>query len=278
MTKLAVSYSEINTARQCPHKHLLSYKQRWTRQTSSLPLIRGTNWHSILELWYKGIKDENVTEATTIINELIESVEDEEQRDILQWMWSGYQEKYGFDQEWEIIDVENKYETWLPTPTGSRSKIRIKLKIDMVIRDRSSGKYYVVDHKSTGSPVKTKDYALDDQFGLYVWGMKQLGYPIFGSYHSAALTRKNKVKPQDLDDRFARTRLYRTDKELQTLAVEAYHSAAAVWYQGHEHRTPNTETCSRMCDYKEACLGGRKGMDEQRLLEASGFVQDFTRH
>lgn len=288
MTKLTVSYSEISTARQCPHKHKLAYQDRWTRETKSPALKRGTLWHTILETWYRAIKEsyklriddakDRIQLAKQDIGGMLSEIDDTEERELLSWMWEGYLEVYGEDEDWQVLSVEQTYIAPLKTPTGNRSRIDLKIKLDLVVLNLPDNRIYVVDHKTARNMPTDREYALDDQFGLYIWGMKQIGVDIFGAWHSASRTQKNKSKPQDMSDRFKRTKMYRTDTELDTLAVEAYLTAKTVWYDQANWRSPDPDTCRWKCDYTEACLGSRKGMDEPNLLKSLGMVQDFTRH
>jgi hypothetical protein len=133
--------------------------------------------------------------------------------------------------------------------------------------------------------------AYDDQFGLYVWGLRQLGKRVFGCVYNAARTLRlqEDIKvpgKTPLDQRFDRIPLYRTDKELDRIAIEAYLMAYSRYRQQADvirlgtdsPRHTDTERCSWRCDFKEACLAGRKGLDMRQFLRDQGFVQDFSRH
>jgi len=282
MTTRIVSYSELDSYRQCPHKHELSYKQRWRGANTSEALARGTLWHLLMERHYTELinrdstTDQRLTQArdVTLANA-------GEHAELLAWMYEGHLEMWGLDEEWEILAVEHPIETWLPTAKGGRSTFKLKAKLDLVIRQH--GKIWVVDHKTCKNLPKDKELDIDDQFGLYTWAMRRTGTNVFGSIHNAARTQRNKNPerfPQELDERFNRTMLYRTDIELETLALEAYRTALGAyrWAPGEAPRAPNTDTCRWRCDYTEACLLGRKGVDETQVLLDSGYIQDFTRH
>jgi hypothetical protein len=278
MSKHVVSYSEISTARQCPHKHLLAYRERWVGEIRSPALRRGTAWHKALEIWYRSLMLEPGAGRPVDVVDFLMDVDDTEERELLLWMWAGHLERYATDNQWQILAVEHAVEVALPTPKGNTSNIRLKAKIDLIVREHATQRIYVVDHKSARNMPGPLEFAIDDQFGLYVYAMRQTGVDVFGAQHSVARTQRNVTKPQSLEDRFARTRTYRTADELHTIAVEAYKTAAAVWYGGADYRSPNTDTCRWRCDYTEACLAGRKGLDERQMLEALGYRQDWTRH
>lgn len=293
---ITVSHSEIDSMRQCLHKHELGYKERWQAPTTSRPLSRGILWHQVLETHYRIIWEmqkgnlllsalpevlKRQVVGKLLYNDDLSQTEDQE---LIEWMYTGHVEQYGFDEDWRIMAVEFAPEVYLPTDRGGRSRFKLKLKIDLVVRDRTTGdKLWIVDHKSGKDLPKKKELDIGDQFGLYTWAMRQIGHRVFGSVHSAARTQRNKDQekhPQTLDSRFHRTLLSKTEIELNTIAIEAYRTARAAyrWKPGEAPRSPDEDRCRWRCDYTEVCLMGRKGMNEHEMLESSGYVQDFTRH
>lgn len=298
-TTITVSWSEIDTFRQCPLKHQLAYKDRWRKPpVEGTPLSRGSLSHLVLEEHYNAIKrgepvvitgiaGANTATTNDRINELLNLgnrlPRQTEEQDLIWWIYSGYLEMYGHDPDWGIVAVEYRNEFYLPAPGGGRSRYKIKMVLDLIVRDKRNGKLWVVDHKNTKDlPTGDKMLELDDQFGLYMWGARrQLKLDIVGSIHNCLRTQRNKVKPQPLDERFKRTQLYRTDAELDVIAHEAYATARRAWAQtpyGTAERNPNSDTCRWRCDFTEDCLGGRKGIDMRRSLILHGFTQDRERH
>jgi hypothetical protein len=291
------SFSEIDTARQCLHKHRLGYKERWRSERTSPALAKGSLWHLVLEAHYLSLRatqkgndtgvsflpDQRLDMAVDSVKPLLFQPNSKEPIDdiaeLIIWMYSGYVRHWGIDEQWRILEVEHATEVWLPTAQGTRSRFRLKLKIDLVVK--TDGHIWVVDHKSGRNLPKRKQLDINDQFALYTWALRQEGKEVFGSLHNAARTQRN-VDPstQSLDSRFERNRLTRTDAELDTVAVEAYRTLRNTWRIpiGEEPRSPNEDTCGWRCDYLEPCLFGRKGRDEYRMLEDLGFRQDFTRH
>lgn len=302
-----VSWSEIDTARQCPHKHVLSYQERWRKDSSSPALNRGTSWHTMMEVWYDRTKPEDVRrqEIYEFCNQHRDPSFRGSEDDLLWWMFEGYADHYGDDSRngWKIVAIELPFQVPLRYPAadgnGRRSRIHIKGKIDLIVL--WNGRLWVVDHKTCARLPTDKELALDDQFGLYSWAMRQLGRPIFGSLHNAVRTKMPAPDSRPVDDqgrslnkdgsvskqqpagstpadRFKRTLMNRTDMELITVANEAFETMHTLYYKGQTERHPNSDTCKWRCDYTETCLAGRKGQDERRLMEDYGFRVDLTRH
>lgn len=299
-----ISFSELSTARQCPLKHELAYVDRWFKpQPPDSALFKGTWWHRALETHYLELlrqqrqskkKRRELKLARACVGDLLgEQCKDDAIRDLVWWMYTGYIDHYGTDDEWQILAVEHSAQVRLPTLNGNPSQFILKIKVDLIVRDRTTKtkNLLVVDHKSGKDLPKKKELELDDQFGLYSWGLRQLGHKVFAQRYNAARTLRLKADIDNpgatpLDERFQRVGLYRTDQELNEVALEAYLAARTRYREQTElrragHRSPRAtepQTCSWKCDFKEACLAGRKGMDIARFLRGSGFTQDYSRH
>jgi len=320
-----VSFSEADTAKQCPLKHQLSYVERWTSDPEvDSPLAKGTAWHLAHEWHYRTIKqhqdradelgeqvDERAveTDCRATVARVIDTriaPQSSELADLIDWMYQGHIHHYGIDPQWRVLAVEHAAQCRLPTSTGRPSGFVLKMKIDLIVAEGRGVRppIWIVDAKSCRNLPKGKDHDFDDQFGLYTWGMRRLGKSVFGQIHSAARTerlvkeakawRAENVPPepyvpgevQPMDQRFKRSRMYRTDVELDTLAVEMwqvmrtrYDQQRAATRAGIDSpRHTNPDTCSWRCPYTEPCLAGRKGVDMRQYLRDKGFQQDFTRN
>lgn len=303
-----ISFSELDSFKQCPHKHLLSYVERWTKDRDETTAAgRGTLWHKMLDAHYTSLKTGEGTPVQMVDEQLFmfrKAGKDEEVLELLKWMYDGYIEQWGLDEDWEILRIEYKAVVPLKYANGRMSRFDLKMVIDLVVRDRKTGKVWLIDHKSHAALPKDKDLELDDQFGLYTWGLRELGHKVFGCVYNTARTKMNlgdkpsvreewrrkkaagekpgaEPKAQPLDARFDRYLMTRTPREVETLSLEALDTARTMYSRENRHeRHTNTDTCKWRCDYTEACLMGRKTSDarERVFLGDLGFRQDFTRH
>jgi hypothetical protein len=298
MSDHVVSYSELDTYRQCPLKHTWAYKERWKKPAiTDGALAKGSLWHLILEDHYNVIKnggdlqDAELAVAGYFTDE--RSGVTTETQELMEWMYHGYVEQYGSDPNWEILAVEYPFVINLPDPAGAASPYDIKGKIDLVVRNRDNGTIWVVDHKSGANLPDQMDLEIDDQFGLYVWALNQPGHDKWtptGAIHNAARTTRNvadkpgyvgKSQPQTLDQRHRRTYLNRADVELKAIALDAWAVASNAYPTTDDrplYSSPDPRQCGWKCDFKEVHLLARKGKNPQQALSEYGFVQDFTRH
>ena len=309
--QIVVSWSEISSRRACPHKHHLEYRKRWTKaKPLNSALGKGVLFHKVLEAYYLGRKNnKSLAECYALGQDVIDAVPveseyDEEAIQAVQWMYDGYHEQYYGDSLWRVKAVEHRFKVRLPVVVAGQPDIWLKGSIDLVVQDEKN-RLIVIDHK-TGAALPKPDQAfeLSDQFGLYLWALKQLKTPVWAAMHNAIKSKMNKgdipgeierwevrkaagekpgVKPkkQLLEDRFARRNIVRTALELDTLAREAAATAAdAYMHPEFNQRTPNEDVCRYMCSFREPCLDGRKMGKEWELvrLKEENFVQDFQRH
>jgi hypothetical protein len=311
--RIVVSFSEIDTFRDCPLKWKLAYIDRWSKEPEEgSALHRGSAWHEVMAIHYRTLRetagydwsdDARLKLAWTRISESGAFGDDEgqtEQQNLLQWMYLGYVELYGVDAGWEILAVEHKAEVPLLTSKevaehadlATRAKpesvdvIRpvrfwVKIIIDLVYRDRLTGKIWIVDHKTFGDPLRIGDLELNDQFGIYTAGLRAMGKKVLGACHNGARTKKLK-RVMTMDERFARKLLSRTDVELDNLIID-FRNAARMAYDvmkpaGLLYSAPNPRQCGWKCDYERAHLAARKGVPIEQSLRDYGFQQIKERH
>ncbi len=305
MSEIIMSYSELDTYRQCPLKHQWSYVERWRRPSAADgALAKGSLFHLVMETHYGVLQKHDRKTPTSCEAALAESREavkihlydqktgsQSETQALIEWMFDGYLAKWGADPDWDIVGIEQAFQLPLIDDAGQESPYQLKGKIDLVVRDRMTGHLWVVDHKSGANLPNMMDLEIDDQFGLYSWAMKQLGTPVLGAIHNAARTTRNtadfpdytgKLSPQTLEQRHLRTLLNRSEVELQAIARDAWAVAANAYpVEGKErplYSSPDPRNCGWKCDFKEIHLMARKGRNPEAALSEAGFVQDFTRH
>lgn len=301
MEPIIVSYSELDTYRQCPLKHQLGYKLRYRKETTSDALNRGTLWHHIMEAhyttlktWWDGDRDMAEGFVLEVARQAVEKILEDsgsEHAELVAWMYQGYVDHYGIDDNWRPLALEYAFQIPLPNEKGRPSRYHLKGKIDAIMRDMNTGLIWVWDHKSGANLPSQMDLEIDDQFGGYTWAMRQLGHKVVGSLHNANRTTRNmadfpdytgKSKPQTLEQRHFRTYLNRGDQELTSIALDAYNTARNAYppksMQLPLYSSPDPRQCGWKCDFKEVHLAMRTGIPAKEALEDRGFIQDFTRH
>lgn len=298
---IIVSYSELDTYRQCPLKHAITYGQRWTKPVKEgSALQKGSLYHLCQEELFRLIKefqDENNgknpkgEEVGMLVDRFWSAVapllydtrtgEQSEVQGLIEWMMKGWLDHFGLMDAWRVVGVEHQIITPLRDERGRRSRYHLKAKIDLVVRMRSTGGLWVVDHKSGANLPSDMDLEIDDQFGLYTWAMREVGRRITGTIHAANRTQRNKSF-MPLDTRMKLTYLNRDEQELTNLALDAYRVARAAHppkgQQVAPYSSPDPRQCGWKCDLKEPHLLMRRGRKMSEVLREYGYKIDRTRH
>jgi len=257
---IKISHSEIDSYRQCRFKHQLQYREGWRSEDTAPALQRGTHFHTMLELHYR-----HRGEAAL---EYLSTVEDNDQRELLAWIYSGYCSKWGEDLGWEVIDVER----WIEVPLAD--DVVLRGKIDLIARDEK-GRVWIWDHKTSQYLPKAREHDLDDQLTVYLWALREEGMDVRGAIYNACRTNRPKSKEPKLEERFDRYMVFRTDAELETVRRE-YTELAREAYQageGDRPRSPDPDKCRWRCPFVEPCLLGRRGGDSRGMMRDFGFIQ-----
>jgi hypothetical protein len=302
---IIVSYSELDTFRQCPLKHAILYGQRWTKPVKEgSALQKGSLYHAVMEehmrvvkAWQDRLKAETGSDRIPthlhqqVLNECWEAVRpllwdnttgtQTDVQELIEWMYEGWIENYGINEDWRIVGVEHQIITPLRDERGRRSRYHLKAKIDLIIRKRDTGGLWVVDHKSGANLPTDMDLEVDDQFGLYTWAMREVGKRITGTIHAANRTQRNKSF-MPLDTRMKLTYLNRSEQELTNIALDAYRVARAAHPPASQktppYSSPDPRQCGWKCDLKEPHLLMRRGRKPAEVLTEYGYVINRTRH
>jgi RecB family exonuclease len=305
MEPITVSYSELDTFRQCPLKWYVQNVQRWQKpDQAGSGRSRGTLWHAVMQAHYQSLREtagsmpdwQRLSRAAQAVHPILnegDGIQTEDQ-ELAEWMYAGYVDRWGVDPKWEIVEIEESFTVELPRPADAPDSGRtflLKVKIDLGVISREHGRpgFWVVDSKSGANLERRGDLDLADQFGLYVFAKRQQGIRAVGSLYSGARTTRNtgdfpgaakRYKPQTLEQRFEREQMSRTDLEVTRLAEDAWIAADEAYGMlerrgGRVYSAPDPGTCKWKCDMREAHLLMRKHKQVKLpvLLRDFGFVQ-----
>jgi hypothetical protein len=299
---VVVGQSEVADFRQCPLKHKLRWREGWYLPADHPELSEssdtGTQWHAIIARHYQLIKEfqqagkeidgEHIgREVGKFLVAYADAVGMTDERfALLQWMYEGYVERWGFDRDWEIVNIEQTLVTPIFNPeTGERTRFMLRWTADLVVRVRSlGGRIAIIDNKtvaSSGAWSRT-DVDISDQLGLYTrgWNRLYVADPAIYSMHSQV--RRDKLKrPMTLSERFSRLHGNRTDAELDEIEADLIDDLERMHSERNLARPtshPDPKQCGWKCDFKEAHIVLRRSGGDwdaaRRVIEARGMVND----
>lgn len=181
----------------------------------SMPLIRGSLLHlglahhyahqSIRKHGFALVNGVRVTDHDELLPPM-EAVEMEAQKNGI--LWTGhvpsiidcieaYARKWGNDDNWDILGIEHEYRMRLPTLP--REVSLYTQRADLVVRERSTGKVWIVDHKSAYmlNGKTAKQYVLHGQF----LGYQAIGRKEYGRDFGGVLLNRIKINGNEFDRR-----------------------------------------------------------------------------
>jgi len=171
--KSVLTYSALNTFRNCPRKYKLRYVDNLRRPEDPEALAFGTVIHEALRLWYTLPANGHRLLAVLDFLDKQFPASDADSRQKAQWqlaraMMLGYAARYA-EEEFEVLHVEKEFEGEIRNPdTGRLSQtFTIAGKVDGIVR--TADELYLIEHKTASS--LTADYLdrlwTDTQIALY---------------------------------------------------------------------------------------------------------------
>ncbi|MBX3387190.1 MAG: PD-(D/E)XK nuclease family protein [Phycisphaeraceae bacterium] len=205
--KSLLTYSALNTFRNCPRKYHLRYVEGLRRPERPEALAFGSVIHSALEAWYRLVGDparllkvQDLIEAAFPLRDADPAVR--HHWHLARAMFEGYAARYP-SEPFEIVEIEKEFTAEIRNPdTGRESQtFVIGGKADGIVR--MDGELYLLEHKTASSI--TSDYLdrlwTDTQIALYSHYLRELGYPIVGVLYNVLLkTRLRQREGETLDE------------------------------------------------------------------------------
>ena len=284
-----VSYSELEAFWQCPTKHRWAYTDQWRTEEAKPALDRGTVWHAMLQTHYEVTRrpdfgklgEQDLQElGDKVLATMVSGGLDAEQNELLTWMYAGYAENYGIrEPEYDILATEINRTIPLPLP-GDASKpgpYALKVKIDMITRNKRTGQLLAWDHKTASDFTPVERLMWRPQFPLYTWALRAAGLDVAGFMVNSARTKRNKG-PMAMDQRFQRRYLIYTGKQLTWHALNAAKTAHAIHDRERaEYSAPRDLSMGACtwCDFHKPHAQIIRGADVEQAMTDFGFVRGF---
>lgn len=248
MSRDVLTYSALNTFRNCPRKYKLRYVDHLRRPESPEALAFGSVIHNALERWYGHDAHGAVTRRLFEVLDYIDSQfphrhGDDEQKQrwhLARAMFEGYAARYT-SEPFEIVEVEKEFTAEIRNPdTGRPSQtFVIAGKADGIVR--LDGELYLLEHKTASSI--SGDYLdklwTDTQIALYSHYLRELGYPIIGVLYNVLIKSRLKQRAGETEAEFQARRAAlaaknksgrSTAKRQEPESDEAFRARLAEWY------------------------------------------------
>lgn len=207
----------------CQKLHQIKYIWGW-RAIASEEMEFGSIMHAGLEEWWKAYMNGDGANAFFAaihgINAYVQKCETLDESGVAKAriMMLAYDTRWSDEMsDLEVLAVEKEFKAPLPTPTGKPAKgLFIAGKIDVIVRRRSTGQIFMIEHKTSGAdltPGSTYWQRLrtNSQISMYHEGAKTLGYTLDGCIYDVIVRpaqRPHKATPEALRKYTKEGRLY----------------------------------------------------------------------
>lgn len=267
-----ISNTEVGTWETCKRKYYFSFDLKLEKIQRSEPLTRGLIVHEVLDVYYTMIKEgHSTTDAKHIALQRLSAIMTKPESDmslcleikaLLERYWANVD-----DSDWEIIAVEQDYD--LPMT----DEFIMPMRLDLLVKQRSTGKVFIVDHKVVYDFWNYHQTALNPQFAKYVAALRYNGMKIDGCILN--FIRYRKMKDQDPAKYFKRDVVVPSNAKIRNTVREhviscqeimEYRAKPAATREAIAVHCLNTMIC-KGCDFKDLCAAEIDGGETEFLLQ-----------
>lgn len=193
-SNMEVSISEIRNFKSCPRRWYLKHVLKIEPPQVGTARAFGTIMHAALETLYRTRGDFGLS-SIELEKQIQATPQENLTEDDAKMLRALFDEYYKFAVDkgdfilWDIVAVEAFHSVFMPEWNAT-----FKARFDLVVKDRSTGAIYVVDHKTT-KQFRDTPLDMDEQVTSYLW----LARRVYGNVKGVIFNRIKKIMPvQDI--------------------------------------------------------------------------------
>lgn len=213
-TRQLLTSSRLRAARSCRRQHHLAY-DLGIRPVGEADTTRfGSLFHAGQEWWWRGAQsgvtgDALLTTALTAMEQAAGPETDAYELVRAEVLLTGYHERWEPSlADYEVLGVEVEFTCELVNPTTHQASRTWKLggKMDVIVRERATGRVLVVEHKTSSEDISQgseywRRLRMDGQISVYFVGAHSLGHDVAGCLYDVIgkpALRPAKATPPEL--------------------------------------------------------------------------------
>lgn len=282
MEPIVVSNSEVTTFLGCKRKHFFAFEMKLEPTDPNRAILRGTIGHEILSDIAKAIKDQIAKPLNVVLDESLQKAMQNYPLEIVlevSVLVTNYLTHVHWWRDWEILGTEDELHVPLT------EQVHGGMRYDLLVRERATGRVYVVDFKFTYDFWSPHDHEINGQMPKYITFMQLKGYKIDGGLLEEIRTRKLSAKSQaDPSALWKRTAYHPTKARKQSML--RHHVAVSLAIADHR-ALPLQERFDRslpvldkygacqFCDFTNLCTPAIEGA---KLDELGITIREFYQH
>lgn len=280
------SYSQLQTWDRCHFSWYLNYHEKWATTETKSYFVEGNVGHDLLMIYYKNIGLTDHASCVRLVKQKVSQYHtaagnEPEKLEIvtkIARVVKRYLEEFAnYDtQKWDFLDAEKYFEIPLRTPKGR--DYLLEGYIDILAREKSTGRIWLWDHKFVGrssSFWSEAELTMDSQLPTYVGALHTMNVPIFGAMVNM-LNKWKYAKPVDdvPENLFKRKPVMHSDKELLSRLQETGRMVDEILEccESGIFRKSLKKDC-KDCFYVDPCLMTVKEPQEPVASFMGNFVQ-----
>jgi hypothetical protein len=265
---LIVSHSEVDQYLSCERKHYYAFGKKLQGARTSDSLQRGTMGHAVLEAYYKTLQTTKDPDQARLSGfaRLAEYIRvpgiDLGLLSDLQELCARYFDYAPtLDETFEILYVEEEFRL------NITDEIEYPYKPDLIVKDKATGRIYVIDHKFLYNFYQVDDMKISPQLAKYMGALRANGINVHSGLYN--MLRWRKVKDISPEASFKRegvkitnTRIAITFRE-QVEAMEQIGALKVMPLRDWEKivlRTASSFNCKN-CSFLNLCTLDLDGQD-----------------
>jgi CRISPR/Cas system-associated exonuclease Cas4 (RecB family) len=272
---MIVSNSEVDSYLGCKRAHYYRFALGLSPKGMSRALHTGLLGHAVLEAYYNALKETSSTDdAFEAGMGVVAGAFAWEDAEIVNVIMNRYIEyvRYWSDH-WRVISVEGVYKVPLT------DHLEFGMTADLVVEYLAGpykGQLVVIDHKFRYNFPSPDELSMHVQLPKYIWGLRQLGYPVRFAMMNVLRYREG---INDVDKLYRRYEIRPTEEHLKRIMAEHLAVAEEIYaaktqpvnvYANKAHRRLDMRVCAG-CYFRVPCRQDLMGVDESRTL-ASMFT------
>lgn len=191
--KNILTFSALNTFRNCPRKFKLRYIDGLKRRETAESLAFGSVIHEALQKWYTLPPDGN--RFFKVLDQIDAQFPgrggDANQKRLWQLaraMFSGYAARYR-EEEFTVVEIEKEFQAEIHNPDTGRASQTFSAagKVDGIVN--VGNQLYLLEHKTAATLDGNYLDKLwtDTQIALYCYYLRQIGFPVVGVVYNVLL-------------------------------------------------------------------------------------------
>jgi len=285
-----ISQSEADAFLTCRRRHYYAHIEKIKPKKFSEALNRGTLGHLILEAYYKHLKENPgaFDSAQKAAEAVMAELYSDENLQTLGELANLF--KYFFpwaqvtQKDWEILEVETEYR--YPVPG---TDLVFPFKVDLIYRDRRSGRNYMVDHKFIRDFYFPELIVILPQMAKYIGALRRLGVQIHDGQYQMIRTRafkteqpiENRLKIQNMNLKDSKIDHYMREQFSTMMQIQqAKNLPQEVWRDRYALRSANQFNCKN-CPFLDLCsldlLNGNRELHIKAFYEPNDYgYEEFT--